>query len=350
MAAPRYLLIRTSALGDVVHALPVLAALRRHQPQARIGWVVEESLAPLLRGHPLLDELFPVRLRPWRKEPFTARTVAEIRALRRTLRAFRTDVALDLMGNHKAGAIAQFSGARRRLGARKVDRREPSSALWIDQPVALRGVHAVDRTLSLLDGLDLPAEPAEFRPELLLPTEPAAVTACFEGDTEPFALLHPGAGWGDKIYPAERWAAVLARIHHDSGLRTRVSLSPNPAERALAEAIVAGAPGVAELLEGGDLPTLVAQLRRARLVLGGDTGPLHLAHALGRPVLMTFGPTDPERHGPYGTPERALAVRLPCSFCYRRFPTTKACLLELRPERVAERALEILAATGGEPP
>lgn len=341
MLAPRFLIIRTSALGDVVHALPVLAALRRHHPDSRIGWVVEEGLAPLLAGHPQLDELFPVRLRPWRKEPFTARTRREIIAFRRAVRAFRADVAIDLMGNHKAGALAFVSGARRRLGAQQADRREPSSSFWIDQPVAARGVHAVDRALSLLAGLGLPAEAPDFGAERLLP----AASATLAPAAEPFVLLHPGAGWGNKIYPPERWAAVVAQIHRECGLQTLVSLSPNPAERALAERIVAASAGAAATLEGGDLPTLVAQLRRARLVLGGDTGPLHLAHALGRPVLMTLGPTDPDRHGPYGAPNRAVAVRLPCSFCYRRFPTAKACLLELRPERVARRALEVLAET-----
>lgn len=339
MAAPRYLLIRTSALGDVVHALPVLAALRRHRPEARIGWVVEAALAPLVAAHPWIDELFPVRLRPWRREPFSANTRHEIGAFRRALRAFRPDVAIDLMGNHKAGAIARFSGARDRLGARKEDRREPSSDFWINRPVATRGVHAVDRTLSLLDGLGLPAEPPDFAPQHL----PAADAT--EDTTEPFVLLHPGAGWGNKVYPPERWAVALRQIHQESGLRCLVALSPSPAERALAEAIVAGTDGTAALLEGGDLPTLTAQIRRARLVLGGDTGPLHLAHALGRPVLMTLGPTDPERHGPYGAPDRALAVELPCSYCYRRFPTTKACLLELTSNAVATRALEILAGS-----
>lgn len=344
MTAPRYLLIRTSALGDVVHALPVLAALRRHRPEARIGWVIEEALAPLLAGHPLIDELFPVRLRTWRRAPFARRTGREVRAYLRAVRSFRADVALDLMGNHKAGAIAFFSGARRRLGARAADRREPSSAFWIGESVATRGPHAVDRVLSILDGLGLPAEPADFAPQHL----PASGASTDVG--EPHLLLHPGAGWGNKVYPGERWAAVITRLYRETGLRTRVALSPSPAERAQAEDIVRRAGEAAATLDSGDLPTLAAQLRRARLVLGGDTGPLHLAHALGRPVLMTLGPTDPARHGPYGAPERALAVHLPCSFCYRRFPTVKACLLELRPERVAERALAILAATAAVSP
>ena len=91
-----------------------------------------------------------------------------------------------------------------------------------------------------------------------------------------------------------------------------------------------------------DLPTLAALLRRARLVMGGDSGPTHLAHALGTPVLMLMGPTDPARHGPYGAPERALCKRLPCSFCYRRFDETKACLLDIPADRVADRAQELL--------
>src|SRR3954447_16380318 len=170
----RVLIVRTSALGDVVHALPVLTALRRQLPEARIGWVVEAGVAPVLAGHPDLDELFIVRLRQWRRLSGGAasRNLGELGAFIRTLRRFRPDVALDLMGNHKAGVLARLSGAERRIGFARTERREPSSALWINRPTAPRGLHAVDRMLSLLDPLGILAEPADFGPAKLFREEP----------------------------------------------------------------------------------------------------------------------------------------------------------------------------------
>ena len=346
------LLIRTSALGDIVHALPVLTALRRHLPEARIGWVVERVFAPLLAGHPDLDEVLPARLREWRWRPAGAEERRELAAFRRALRAFRADVTLDLMGNHKAGAIAFLSGARRRIGLARVDRREPSSALWLTETAPARGEHMVDRTLAVLDRLGLPPEPPDFGGDKL-PAGPAdplpAADAPETGDAGEarYALLHPGTAWGNKVYPHERWARVARGLAEAADLPTRVALSPSESERELARRIVAAAGGAAEPVEAGDLPALVRLSRRARLVLGGDTGPVHLAHALGAPVLCVMGPTDPAIHGPYGAPDRALARRLPCSYCYRRFDSPKACLLEIAPEAVVERALAVLVDSPG---
>jgi heptosyltransferase-1 len=339
----RILIVRTSAMGDVVHALPVLTALRRHFPEARIGWVVEEAMAPVLEGHPDLDERITVRLRHWGKEPFSGRTRRELGAFLSALRRFSADVTLDLMGNHKAGAIARLSRSGRRIGAARPSRREPSSALWINRPVATRGTHAVDRMLSLLDGLEVPPEPADFGPDKIFRGDlPAAAQEVFAAHPEPFAALHPGAGWANKIYPPERWGQVARRLREATGLSTLVALARG--EEKLAAEVEASSGGAARAVAAPDLPTLAALLRRARLVLGGDSGPTHLAHALGTPILMVMGPTDPERNGPYGAPEQAIWKVLPCSFCHRRFQETKACLLEIPPDRVAERAVEILRA------
>ena len=337
----RILIVRTSALGDVVHALPVLTALRRHLPRARIGWVIEEAMAPVLAGHPDLDEAIPVRLRHWGKAPFSRRTVRELRAFLGALDRFSPDVTLDLMGNHKAGVISALTLSDRRIGAARRARREPSSAVWISEPVAPRGAHAVDRMLSLLDGLGLPPEPADFGPDRIFRgPAPDAARAVLELLAEPFAVLHPGAGWANKVYPPERWGEVARRLRETTGLQTLVAMAHG--EEKLALAIEAAGGGAARAVAAPDLPALAAFLRRARLVLGGDSGPTHLAHALGTPVLMVLGPTDPERNGPYGAPERAVWRRLPCSFCHRRFGETKACLLEIPADRVAERAAEIL--------
>jgi heptosyltransferase-1 len=331
----RILLIRTSALGDVVHALPVLTALRRRLPEARLGWVVEESISPLLIGHPDLDELFPVALRRWGRAPLASSTRREVFRFLGRVRAFAPDLALDLMGNHKAGVLAVLSGARDRVGPERRQRREPSSAIWIRRQQAVAGAHVVDQWLSLLAALDLPDEPADFGGAKLLPAA-AAVAA----DT-PFAVIHPGAGWGNKRYPPTWWGEVARRLHQEA-MAVRVAVAPSEAE--LAQAVVTASQGAAVLHPAPDLPSLVALLRGARLVLGGDTGPLHLAHALGTPVLMLLGPTDPARNGPYGAPDHALSRRLPCSYCYVRFADVKACLLELPPRQVAEQALALVKA------
>ncbi|HET9228357.1 MAG TPA: lipopolysaccharide heptosyltransferase I [Thermoanaerobaculia bacterium] len=329
------LLIRTSALGDVVHCLPVLTALRRHFPQAKIGWVVESGMAPVLAGHPDLDELLVVRLRAWRKKPFSEQTRSELAAFRDGLERFAPDVTLDLMGNHKAAFLSALTLCDRRIGPAREWRREPSSAFWINEPVQIRGTHAVDRALSLLDALGIPSEPADFGGEKIF-------RESIEVPEPPYLLIQPGAGWASKRYPPERWGEVARRLREATGLSTWVPIAPG--EEGLA-ADVEAAGGSAVRTMPADLPTLAAMLRRASLVLGGDSGPTHLAHALGTPVLMLMGPTDPARHGPYGAPERALWKLLPCSFCYRRFDETKACLLDIPAEQVAGRVAELLNCT-----
>lgn len=335
----RILLLRTSALGDVVHCLPVLRALRRARPAARIGWVVEAPIAPLLEGHPDLDEILVVRLRRWRHRPFAPDTVREVGAFVAALDRFAPEIVLDLMGNHKAGVLAALTLADRRIGADRRSRREPSSALWLSQTVPAQGVHAVDRALSLLAALDIPPAPADFGGDLLLPTVPEPLRGELAG-SPPFLFLHPGAGWANKRYPPAWWGEAARLLQEETGLPTWVGAAPG--EEALAAEVAASSAGAARSVAAPDLASLAALARGARLVLGGDSGPLHLAHALGAPVLLLLGPTDPARNGPYNALERALFHRLPCSFCHRRFASAKACLLELSPARVAARAVELL--------
>lgn len=330
-SATSILIVRTSALGDVVHALPVLAALRRHRPAARLGWVVDEAFAPLLAGHALLDEVVAVPLRRWRRS--SRGRARELGRFLRRLRAFRAELAIDLMGNHKGALLALASGAPRRLGARRRDRREPSSALWLNERRPVPPGHAVERGLALLDALGLPAEPADFAP---------AALACGRDEIAPrgHVFLHPGAAWGNKRYPPEAWGEVAERVASATGLTVRVGAAPG--EESLAAAVVAASRGAAEMHAAPTLGALAAALRGARLVLAGDTGAVHLAHALGVPVLAVHGPTDPALHGPWGAPERALFRRLPCSFCHVRMDEPKACLLGVEPALVASRALAAL--------
>lgn len=337
----RILMIRTSALGDVVHALPVLTALRRHLPDARIAWVVEGAMAPLLLGHPDLDQTIAVNLRTWRRRPFAGDTLRAVRELRAQLDAFRPDVVLDLMGNHKAGAIGALTLADRRIGFSRTARREPSSAIWISEPVTPKATHTVDRGLELLQPLGIAPEPADFGGDRLLPGLAPDTAAWLAQFDQPFALLHPGAGWGNKRYPAARWGEVASKLGAAAVMPMWVVAGSG--EEPLAEEVAAASGGAARAVAVPRLDQLAALLRRASLVAGGDTGPLHLAHALGRPALFVMGPTDPARHGPYGHPERTVVHRLPCSFCYQRFTTAKACLLDIRPAEITQAAIALLA-------
>ena len=157
------LIVRPNAFGDIVHCLPVLTALRRRFPEARLGWGVEEAMAPVGADHPDLDEGFVGRFRPWRHRLLAAPTRAELADLRRRLRRFDAEVTLDLMGNHKGGLVARLSGAPRRVGLAPSLRREPSSALWINEPVTTQAAHAVDRALAVARPLGLADdEPADF--------------------------------------------------------------------------------------------------------------------------------------------------------------------------------------------
>ncbi|MEM6454672.1 MAG: glycosyltransferase family 9 protein [Acidobacteriota bacterium] len=345
------LLVRTSALGDIVHALPVLIALRRALPNARIGWVVEQVFAPVLAGHPDLDLVVPVRLRAWRRTLGARATRRELRTALRALRAFRADVALDLMGNHKGALLARLSGARRVIGAARRDRREPESALWLRETVPTPSVHAVDRMLDLLAAVGVAAPtPVDFAGDrLMMPdsaaladagAEDAALARLLADDAPPFVLLQVGAGWGNKIYPPARWGAVARVLRAQTGHEVWVPVAPG--ERHLADAAAEASDGAARCVDAGPFPVFAALVRRSRLLIGGDTGPLHLAHALGTPVVCVLGPTDPARNGPYRQPERCVYLRLPCSFCHRRMDDARPCLLDLPARAVVARAVAVL--------
>jgi lipopolysaccharide heptosyltransferase I len=329
----RILVVRTSALGDVVHGLPVAAELRRRFPAARLGWVVDEAFAPLLAGHAHLDRVVSVPLRRWRRASGGRRR--ELVRFLGELRAFRADVALDLMGNHKGALLARLSGAPRRLGHARRDRREPASALWLSERLPARGEHAVERALSLLDALGGPPTSVDFAPRAI---------ACGRDRVPPgdYLYLHPGAAWGNKRYPPAQWGAVADELGRVSALPILVGAAPG--EEMLAAEVVSASAGAASVLAAPTLAELAGAVRGARLVLAGDTGAAHLARAFGRPLVVVHGPTDPARHGPWADPEAVVVRRLPCSFCHRRMDAAKSCLLLVEPREIAERALRRLAA------
>jgi ADP-heptose:LPS heptosyltransferase len=302
------LLVRLSSIGDVVHTLPALAALHRHGWEA--GWLVEAPSRVLLDGNPLLARVVVAPSR---------RTFAWRGALSaaRALRAQRYDVALDLQGLWKSAAWARASGARRVLGWARHARREPASALLVGERVERTdGGHVIDKNLALLRPLGIEEVGLREFPLPLCAESVARVDAGLRGlgDGAP-ALLNPGGGWASKLWPAERFGE-LAKGLRRLGLLPLVSWGPG--EGALADRVVAASDGAAVRCFPTTLLDCVEVARRARLVVAADTGPLHLACAVGAPVVALFGPTDPARNGPFAREDLVVRRMPPCAPCYRR--------------------------------
>jgi lipopolysaccharide heptosyltransferase I len=310
-------LVRLSALGDVIHALPVARALRRAYPHAELSWLVEAREAAVLREHPDLDHVISVDTRGWRgRLGREARSLwADLRELRGQLRARRFDVAVDAQGLLKSGIITRLTGAPVRVGFGAARCKERVSALFTNRHVIPppAAAHVVEQNLALLGALGIPGGAPEFlippRPEAQRRMDEFLVEAGWKpGDR--LVALNPGAGQPRKQWAPARYAGVGERLGAETG--ARVLLLWGPAESHLAREIALGmrGPGRAAarplLAPPTDLDELTALLRRAQLMVSGDTGPLHLAAALGTPALGLFGPTSGRRNGPYGPRCRAL--------------------------------------------
>jgi lipopolysaccharide heptosyltransferase I len=306
-------LVKLSSIGDVVHALPVAAALHEALPQARLVWIVERREAAVLRGHPALSEVVPVDTRAWRRArtPLAvAETTGALVALGRHLRATRFDVAIDLQGLVKSGVITAATGAPLRIGFSAGHCREGLNVLFTNQrvtpPAAAR--HVVDRYLSLVEPLGARARSVEFA----LPTDGAAETRIDEllmgaglKPRDRLVVLNPGAGRPDKRWPIECFRGLARRLADEAGAAVLVIWGPN--ELGDARAIVdTDAPRRVTLAPPTNLDELLAVLRRASVVVAADTGPLHLAAALGTRCAGLYGPTAGERNGPYGQGHRML--------------------------------------------
>ena len=332
------LIVRLSAVGDVVHTLPVAAAI--HAKGWRARWLVEPGPRPLLEGNPAVAQVVPApSARAW--------SAAAGRAALGALRGSRADVALDLQGLWKSAAWARLSGAARVAGFAPRWRREPLSAVLLREQVELRSepVHVIDLNLALLGvlGLDTVGLREFPLPRAEAAEERVAAALGQEGLSE-FAILNPGGGWASKMWPAESFGRV-ARGLRDRGLPALVTWGPG--EEKLADRVVAASDGAARRCFPTGLLELIEVLRRARLVVAADTGPLHLACAVRAAVVGIFGPTDPARNGPW-SPRDVTVRRVPlCAPCHRRrCPIHEGVMEAIPPEDVLaaiDRRLAVVA-------
>jgi heptosyltransferase I len=348
----RLLIVRLSAMGDVIHTLPAVYALREAFPHAHIGWLIDERWAELLsapgsprRGQrsslrPLVDEVHAVNLKTWQESPFSISTLQRVAKVWNDVRDARYDAAVDLQGTMRSGVLARLSGARVVYGA--AEPRESPASLWYTRKVVARGRHVVEQNLSIAEALvERGMKPPASDIPCDLPYDPQSEERTEQGlaqhNVRDFAILNPGAGWGAKRWPAERYGEVARKLA-DAGICPLVNYGPG--EEDLFRAVLAASGGRA-MPTKGTISELIALTRRARLFIGGDTGPLHLAAALRVPVVAIFGPTDPARNGPYGT--RGIVLRSPESITsHARRAAPDDGLLAINSEAVVAAAKKLL--------
>jgi heptosyltransferase I len=338
----RILIVRLGSMGDIIHAMPAVTVLRRMLPTAVIGWVIEDRWKELLcagaplcmpetvTGKPLVNVVHEVNTLGWRKSLLSGATWREITNALRRARSVEYDIVVDFQGACKSAAIAKLSGAPVRVGFRGP--RETTATLFYNRQHIATEKHVIEQNVAMAwavvyanrgtavhngwlprNTLRLRTLPVqEHHPERRRPTDTPRVPFPRDPHTDEwcelelsrhrlpvgeYAIINPGAGWGAKCWPVERYAQVAAGLAK-KGLRSIVNFGPNEENLAMRMEELSGG---AAIPVGCSISQLIALTRRARLFIGGDTGPLHLAAALGVPVVAVFGPTDPARNGPYGT-------------------------------------------------
>jgi lipopolysaccharide heptosyltransferase I len=350
----RVLMVRLGSLGDIVHSLPALAALKESFPFWEIDWLVEQRWRALLEGNPCLSNVIDFDTLRWRRKMLLPETWREFGDSLGRLRCRHYDCALDLQGALKSAVACWASGARQVIGFDRPWLREPGASVFYSRRVVSAadaiGVagsrHVVEANLALAAALG--ARPAVVKFPLpdgdlrAVPRDIADALASRE-----IVMVNPGAGWRAKEWPPERYGAVCEALASDYGLTTVINCGPT--ETALAEPVRAACRAAPPLTYSGSLDGLIALLRRTRLVIGPDTGPLHLAAALGVPTVALYGPTDPLRNGPRGNRTRNLRPENAATSHSHKAESSET-MKRIEPGQVLQAARELLEETGGRTP
>ena len=300
----RILIVRLGSLGDLVHTLPAVAALRRTFPTAEIDWLVDAPHRDFLELVPIITGLVVLE----------RRGAGGWLAARRRMRDRRYDLALDFQGLLKSAALARLSGAKEVIGLDRVALREPQAAWFYGDriPVNDRG-HVIEKNLQLAEAAGAARGPLEFP---IRPVQSPEIEAFIGSLSAPHALVNPGAAWPNKRWPPDRLAVMARHLRDRHGLVSVVLWGPGEADAA--RAVVTGAGDAAHLAPPTGLRDLIALAQDARLMISGDTGPLHITSALGVPAVALFGPTNAARNGPWDPDDISLSRYDGCSCHYQR--------------------------------
>lgn len=304
----RVLIIRLSSIGDVVHTTPMAAALI--EAGHEVGWAVEPPAAPLVQSIRGLHRTFVL-------PKASAYDWNDRFRLARALRDYRPDLSIDAQGLWKSAFWTWLSGAPRRIGWIADQRRESSSSVMLTDTVPCMpdDVHVIDQHLALLAAIGLESHGARSFP-FVLPAEARDMAAQFRATSPlPLALISPGGGWANKLYPASLWGEVARGL---LALNVTPVVVWGPGEEALAAQVAAASRGAARIAPMTGILELAALAAEARIFLAADTGPLHIAGAMGTPLVALFGPTDPARNGPWSPEDVVVRKAPPCAPCHKR--------------------------------
>jgi lipopolysaccharide heptosyltransferase I len=328
----KILIVKPSSLGDIIHSLPFLGAIREAFPAAAIDWVVAEGFEGLLDSHPMVNRVWIVRKDRWKEAGNLPETLAEWSGLARDLAAVRYDLAIDLQGLLRSGLLTMFTRAPVRVGLSEA--REGAPLFYTHRVEGARDRHAVDRYLGVAGALGADIARVNFPLPLV---RPSAEVEELLAQTGPYAVIVPGARWQSKKWPAELFAKVASRLPLPS------IVVGSRADSGIGEQIAASSAGKARSMAGKTtLKDLIPLMRKAAFVVTNDSGPMHLAAAAGVPVIALFGPTNPVRTGPYGTGHRVLTANLPCAPCYKKECRNPRCMTGISVDEVCKTVTTLL--------
>ena len=337
----KVLIVKLSAIGDVIHTLPALNAIRRHWPGAHISWLVEEAAADLVVGHPAVDRVLVSRRKRWMRQMKSGSRATVLREIRRfvtVLRSIQFDLVLDFQALLKSALWVALARGNRKVGFdRGLEHMEHSYLVLNERvPPPSMEVHALKRGLLLVEAIGIPVRKVEYR----LPVTEAhrgmvssLLAAHGVGTAAPLVALNPVAKWETKLWPAAAFAETADRLA--AAHEVSLVFTGGPDDRAAVDAILARMKTTAVNLAGEtSLMTLAALYQRAALVVSTDTGPMHLSAAVETPVVALFGPTAPWRTGPYGASHKTVRVGVECSPCFKRRCAEPVCMTRIKPEQV----------------
>ena len=318
----KILIVKPSSLGDIVHSLPFLNAIKLRFPNAHIHWVVAKGFEGLLEGHPMIDKLWVIDKDAWKRIGNVKGTLVELGSLFGDLKKERYDLVIDLQGLLRSGIIAAATGSRTRIGFKEA--REGSRLFYTHKIEGAKDIHAVERYLKIAAFLGCDVSDISF------PLPPSEFPSTFDLDKD-YAVIVPGARWKTKRWPEEEFGELTSRLPLQS-----VIVGSKP-DKDIADLIVSLSRGKATSLAGNtSLKELIEIISNAKFVVSNDSGPMHIAAARGIPVFAIFGPTDPQRTGPYGTVHAIIKEELPCAPCFRRTCDDSRCMKSVSADKVFE--------------
>ncbi|MDA8414378.1 MAG: lipopolysaccharide heptosyltransferase I [Desulfobacteraceae bacterium] len=345
------MIIKTSALGDIIHALPVLDYLHQVAPGVRIDWVVEEAFLELLSGNPLFDRLITVAFKRWKKSPLALETWREVGAVRRRIREREYDLVFDLQGNTKSGLVCWLARSRHKIGFSRDDMQERLNALFTNQKVALHrdDRHATTRYLRIISapfGVDPSA--LTLTTDIYTADDDEAAGRMLPQDTSgPVLLFHTGTTWQTKLWHEQGWIALANGLLERYPAAAILLSWGNEQEHETALRIREQVGQRAQVLERMSLKRFAALLKRVDAAVGGDTGPVHLAAAVGTATVSFYRCTDGSLNGPKGENHIIVQSPLACTKCLQKTcERNEECIASITPQAIGAGIDKILQERG----